>query len=564
MKQKKLVSVSYLFWSLFIKFKFYFKAIDEEADELKRKEKQELLDEKLSKAKRRSLGNIRFIGELFKLGMLTEGIMHDCINRLLKQETDEENLECLCKLLTTIGKDIDKTQAAKLMKEHFEKLDKIIGRTRRPAANISSRIRFMILDVIELRHNIWVPRRTENAPKTIDEIHREIEEERRIQDQEIAYLNQQDNEKRRSQVGGRGGGTAGASSGGGRGGYHEQASVRNTASLDNSRQKMGTTIASVKKTTASGGQVVLGPQGPSFNKNPQLAAAPQQQQQSRSLYPPNIESNESRRGSMPGKSKQYSQQISHDKKLNQVKQMESTSQNSSRDSSLSRQSRDSSITRTNESTTVADNKQIVKKVYTEEEVERKVNNMVEEYMHNDDVNEALKDIEEFQPVNEEQFEEFVRLAASSILERSDKARKAVGKLFYTALKENKLDVKRFTAGFRMIFEAAEDMVIDIPRMGNYLGELLAPLIQEDFNVGFLKELCAATTDSKVLGDVLSEILHCASQRLGHSSVIKIFKYSNVNVNEILKDLPNSKEFLKEKVKVYFIIIFDRFLISFSF
>jgi hypothetical protein len=52
--------------------------------------------------------------------------------------------------------------------------------------------------------------------------------------------------------------------------------------------------------------------------------------------------------------------------------------------------------------------------------------------------------------------------------------------------------------------------------------------------------------------------------LGHSSVIKIFKYSNVNVNEILKDLPNSKEFLKEKVKVYFIIIFDRFLISFSF
>ena len=173
--------------------------------------------------------------------------------------------------------------------------------------------------------------------------------------------------------------------------------------------------------------------------------------------------------------------------------------------------------------------------------------MVEEYMQNDDVNEALKNIEEFQPINEQQIEKFIRQAASSILERSDKARKALGKLFYTALKERKLDVKRFTAGLQMIFEAAEDMVIDIPRMGNYLGELLAPLIQEDFNVGFLNELCAVTTDTKVLGDVLSEILHCASQRLGHSSVIKIFKYSNVNVNEILKDLPNRKEFLKEKV-----------------
>ena len=98
----------------------------------------------------------RFIGELFKLSMLTEGIMHDCINRLLKIESDEENLECLCKLLTTIGKDIDTEKAAKNMKDHFEKLEKIIGKkaksvVKEPLVPISSRIRFMILDVIELR-----------------------------------------------------------------------------------------------------------------------------------------------------------------------------------------------------------------------------------------------------------------------------------------------------------------------------------------------------------------------------------------------------------------------------
>ena len=49
----------------------------------------------------------RFIGELFKLKMLTEGIMHDCIRRLLRAR-DEESLECLCRLLTTIGCDLDK------------------------------------------------------------------------------------------------------------------------------------------------------------------------------------------------------------------------------------------------------------------------------------------------------------------------------------------------------------------------------------------------------------------------------------------------------------------------
>lgn len=52
----------------------------------------------------------RFIGELFKLKMLTEGIMHDCIRRLLRSR-DEESLECLCRLLTTIGCDLDKDKS---------------------------------------------------------------------------------------------------------------------------------------------------------------------------------------------------------------------------------------------------------------------------------------------------------------------------------------------------------------------------------------------------------------------------------------------------------------------
>lgn len=67
---------------------------------------QEELEEAKDKARRRSIGNIKFIGELFKLRMLTEAIMHDCVVKLLKNH-DEESLECLCRLLTTIGKDLD-------------------------------------------------------------------------------------------------------------------------------------------------------------------------------------------------------------------------------------------------------------------------------------------------------------------------------------------------------------------------------------------------------------------------------------------------------------------------
>ena len=71
--------------------------------------KKELSVTKVSMRKR-SLGNIRFIGELFKLKMLSETIMHECITRLLKSSSDEEALECFGKLIMTTGKDLDKPE----------------------------------------------------------------------------------------------------------------------------------------------------------------------------------------------------------------------------------------------------------------------------------------------------------------------------------------------------------------------------------------------------------------------------------------------------------------------
>ena len=59
------------------------------------------------RARRRSMGNIRFIGELYKLKMLTSRIMHECLRKLTKVHSDEEALECLCRLLTTVGKDLE-------------------------------------------------------------------------------------------------------------------------------------------------------------------------------------------------------------------------------------------------------------------------------------------------------------------------------------------------------------------------------------------------------------------------------------------------------------------------
>ncbi|XP_026111276.1 eukaryotic translation initiation factor 4 gamma 1-like [Carassius auratus] len=118
--------------------------LDAATGEEKQRLKEELEDAK-DKALRRSLGNIKFIGELFKLKMLTEDIMYICIIKLLKNH-DEENLECLCCLLSTIGKDLDFQKAKPQMDQYFNQMEKIIKERK-----TSSRIRFMLQDFLDLR-----------------------------------------------------------------------------------------------------------------------------------------------------------------------------------------------------------------------------------------------------------------------------------------------------------------------------------------------------------------------------------------------------------------------------
>jgi hypothetical protein len=57
------------------------------------------------------LANINFIGELFKVGIISSMIMHYCITTLLDKKNiaapDEEKIELLCKLLMSIGDRLD-------------------------------------------------------------------------------------------------------------------------------------------------------------------------------------------------------------------------------------------------------------------------------------------------------------------------------------------------------------------------------------------------------------------------------------------------------------------------
>ena len=77
------------------------------------------LDVWIMKLKRRMLGNVKFIGELFKQQLLKEKIMHECVKLLLgsldesNTTPDDESIEAAAKLFFTIGKQLESTSSSK-------------------------------------------------------------------------------------------------------------------------------------------------------------------------------------------------------------------------------------------------------------------------------------------------------------------------------------------------------------------------------------------------------------------------------------------------------------------
>jgi translation initiation factor 4G len=139
-------------------------------------------------AKRRGLGLVKFIGELYKLGMLTERIMHECIKKLLELDEngpDESEVESLVSLLNTVGQNLEQSERGPaLMNVYFERIVSIMNHPDLP-----SRLKFKLLDVIDLRKHGWQSKNDDKGPKTLAEIHADAQ--RKQQEAELERIRQQ-------------------------------------------------------------------------------------------------------------------------------------------------------------------------------------------------------------------------------------------------------------------------------------------------------------------------------------------------------------------------------------
>ncbi|XP_063608072.1 eukaryotic translation initiation factor 4 gamma 2-like [Penaeus indicus] len=133
-------------------------------------------EEERAAAKRKMVGNLRFIGELGKLEIIHESILHRCIQQLLEKRRSRpmvdlaEDLECLCQIMKTCGKVLDKPKAKNLMDQYFERMYQLSSNME-----LLSRVRFMLQDVLDLRAANWVPRKVAqvDGPRTIRQVREE-------------------------------------------------------------------------------------------------------------------------------------------------------------------------------------------------------------------------------------------------------------------------------------------------------------------------------------------------------------------------------------------------------
>ena len=153
--------------------------------------KEAEIEEKLTKLKKRKLGNIRFVGELYKQGLISTKIMHKCIHHLIadndsddkflawKPNPDEQDLELLCKFLQTVGLTLE--SKGQQLDKYFARLEQLTH-----MKSLNSRIRFNLEEIIVLRKNNWLARREQEGPSTIAEIHQKIAQESLAKQQQQA------------------------------------------------------------------------------------------------------------------------------------------------------------------------------------------------------------------------------------------------------------------------------------------------------------------------------------------------------------------------------------------
>ena len=483
--------------------------------------------------RRRSLGNIRFIGELFKQGMITGGIMHSIIGRLLKA-TDEESLESLCQFLTTVGQTLEKMPKpvnipTPSMEEYFSQMAGIIREKK-----TSSRVRFLMQDVIDLRRNNWVSRRKETGPKTIEEIHKEAKREAAIIELADAApmgpppSNRRSDDRRRSRLEATSAKAAAGSNDDGWSNVPSKAAKVLPERLDSSRlrlSKVDTDQLQLGPSSARGFTTAWGRgSGAASKKTSQTLVEPPSPVRSTNRF----QSLDDSDVSMPpptssivgGYAGRASEPVrrSHSRSSSRSGYNSSSSRNPS---SERRGGAHSTQPHLQPKPSVEGGNKLQGPANVDQEyLAAKFGPIIEEYLSNCDYADAVSSVCVL--FRQDNIACLAELAVSSVLERSVTDQRKLGDFLARLVgRDSILSLEQVAEGLGSVLEIAEDMLVDIPKLWEYLGEILAPLFLESPSVDTFLTVCYAKLAESQLRDRFTVAVLAAVQRARPEALARI-------------------------------------------
>ncbi|XP_077509669.1 eukaryotic translation initiation factor 4 gamma 3-like isoform X6 [Amblyomma americanum] len=536
-------------------------------EEEKAKLTEELIDDE-KKSKRRSLGNIRFIGELYNLNMLTAPIMFDCLRRLINSN-DEDSLECLCKLLITIGKELDSAAAKgaqggkvnpKLqLDEYFRKMENIVKKRE-----VSLRVVFMLQDVIDLRMRKWVPRRDENIPKTIDQIHEEAQREHVNEElMRDSMPRPKRGEDRRK--GGRAGGGGGFEDG-----WNtvpskkhvdfnklKQISTKQTE-MDNIQLGPVSRMSSWAKGSSGGGksssQEPEGRPSGATNRFSALADAPSYDSR-RGAQRSTASSRESSRGRggsqqqspMPsmGARKTPSQSRERDAALAAVKNLAAANAATPAPAAAPSAAAASPAPEAPRTDGKSREPEMVLKGpanMDEDTLRSRTEALVDQFLCNSDLPDAVQNVVELaSPGN---VAKLVSTAIEHTLERNPEARRLTGQLLKELLKRKVVSLDVFTKGLHGVLEYGEDMELDIPKVWEYMAELVSPLFLDLLALQYLRDAAEPLRPIGRAGRLAACVLVNLAKTLGESTVANMWRTAGLQWSHFLAPAEDADAFAK--------------------
>ena len=184
-----------------------------------------------------------------------------------------------------------------------------------------------------------------------------------------------------------------------------------------------------------------------------------------------------------------------------------------------------------------------KPALTEEEVEKKSTAIIEEYLHINDMKEALQCVQELN--SGQLLFVFVRIGLESTLDRSAIARDRMGQLLHQLTKAGIMSIQQYYKGLQEILDVAEDMSTDIPHFWLYLAELIAPMVHEGgIPMGQLfKEISKTLVPLGMAGNLFLRILVLLCKGMSQAKVGDMWREVGLRWKDILPEDKNVNTFV---------------------